>query len=141
MDCSPAEFDVNVVCPEDQGKVPAWWIWVAWALRDPRGVRYRLVHILVFVLLGKLAGEDRLTGIADTARKRWPKPAPPGAASRLTAGSWAQRRLRRCGRWGNSWPRTGPMDSWFRRRQNLAGHRGGADPGHASDGRTFLAKE
>ena len=20
MDCSPAEFDVNVVCPEDQGK-------------------------------------------------------------------------------------------------------------------------
>jgi hypothetical protein len=33
--------------------------------RDPRGVRYRLVHILVFVLLGKLAGEDRLTGIAE----------------------------------------------------------------------------
>ena len=33
--------------------------------RGPRGVRYRLVHILVFVLLAKLAGEDRLTAIAE----------------------------------------------------------------------------
>jgi hypothetical protein len=79
MDCSPAEFDVNVVCPEDQGKVPGFLVDLGSLYdylarledrRDPRGVRYRLVHILlfvllVFVLLGKLAGEDRLTGIAE----------------------------------------------------------------------------
>jgi predicted transposase YbfD/YdcC len=33
--------------------------------RDPRGVRYSLVTILVFVLLAKLAGENFLSGIAD----------------------------------------------------------------------------
>ena len=74
MDCSPAEFDVNVVCPEDQGKVPGFLVDLGSLYdylarledrRDPRGVRYRLVHILVFVLLGKLAGEDRLAGIAE----------------------------------------------------------------------------
>ena len=34
-------------------------------LRDVRGIRYELVHILVFVVLAKLAGEDRLTGISE----------------------------------------------------------------------------
>ena len=33
--------------------------------RDARGIRYKLVHILVFVVLAKLAGEDRLTGISE----------------------------------------------------------------------------
>lgn len=33
--------------------------------RDARGVRYALVTVLVFVVLAKLAGEDRLAGIAD----------------------------------------------------------------------------
>ena len=33
--------------------------------RDPRGVRYSLVTILIFVLLAKLAGENYLSGIAD----------------------------------------------------------------------------
>lgn len=33
--------------------------------RDPRGVRYPLVTVLVFVILAKLAGEDEPAGIAD----------------------------------------------------------------------------
>ncbi|RIK34207.1 MAG: ISAs1 family transposase [Chloroflexi bacterium] len=33
--------------------------------RDPRGVRYSLVTIVVFVLLAKLAGENFVSGIAD----------------------------------------------------------------------------
>ena len=33
--------------------------------RNARGLRYKLVHILTFVLLAKLAGEDRLSGIAE----------------------------------------------------------------------------
>ena len=38
--------------------------------RDPRGMRYQLVHILVFVILAKLSGEDRLTGIAEWVSHR-----------------------------------------------------------------------
>ena len=38
--------------------------------RDARGIRYKLAHILVFVVLAKLAGEDRLTGIAEWVRHR-----------------------------------------------------------------------
>ena len=33
--------------------------------RDPRGVRYPLAYILVFVLLAKLAREGRLSAIAE----------------------------------------------------------------------------
>ena len=33
--------------------------------RNAWGLRYKLVHILTFVLLAKLAGEDRLSGIAE----------------------------------------------------------------------------
>jgi hypothetical protein len=33
--------------------------------RDSRGIRYKLVNILIFALLSKLAGEDRLTGISE----------------------------------------------------------------------------
>ena len=38
--------------------------------RDSRGIRYRLVHIVVFVALAKLAGEDRLTGISEWVSHR-----------------------------------------------------------------------
>ena len=38
--------------------------------RDSRGIRYRLVHVLVFVALAKLAGEDRLTGISEWVSHR-----------------------------------------------------------------------
>ena len=38
--------------------------------RHARGVRYALVTILVFVVLGKLAGEDRLAGIAEWVQHR-----------------------------------------------------------------------
>ncbi len=38
--------------------------------RDARGIRYKLAHILVFVVLAKLAGEDRLSGIAEWVRHR-----------------------------------------------------------------------
>ncbi len=38
--------------------------------RDPRGVRYSLITILIFVLLAKLAGENYLSGIADWVAHR-----------------------------------------------------------------------
>ena len=38
--------------------------------RHARGVRYALVTLLVFVVLAKLCGEDRLAGIADWVRHR-----------------------------------------------------------------------
>ena len=74
MDCSPAEIDVNVVSSVEQDGVSGLVVDLGSLYdylarledrRDPRGVRYRLVHILVFVLLAKLAGEDRLTAIAE----------------------------------------------------------------------------
>ena len=51
----------------------SWLMWAACMTvrgvskdrRDARGIRYKLVHILVFVVLAKLAGEDRLTGISE----------------------------------------------------------------------------
>ena len=33
--------------------------------RDARGIRYKLVHVLAFAVLAKLAGEDRVTGISE----------------------------------------------------------------------------
>ena len=38
--------------------------------RDARGLRYSLVTVLVFVVLAKLAGEDRLRGIAEWVMQR-----------------------------------------------------------------------
>ena len=38
--------------------------------RDPRGLRYSLVTVLLLVVLAKLAGEDRLSGITEWARHR-----------------------------------------------------------------------
>ena len=56
----------------------SWWTWAACHdflsrledRRDARGIRYKLAHILVFVVLAKLAGEDRLTGISEWVRHR-----------------------------------------------------------------------
>ena len=38
--------------------------------RQPRGLRYSLVTLLLFVILAKLAGEDRLLGISEWVRHR-----------------------------------------------------------------------
>jgi predicted transposase YbfD/YdcC len=38
--------------------------------RKPRGVRYRLVHLLVMMVLAKLCGEDTPSGIADWVQHR-----------------------------------------------------------------------
>ena len=79
MDCSLAEFDVNDWGTLDEDAVSG--LVVDWGSlydfltrledgRDPRGVRYPLARILTFVLLAKLAGEDRLTGIAEWVQHR-----------------------------------------------------------------------
>ena len=84
MDCSLAEFDVNDWRGLDQSEASgseASGLVVDWSSlydfltrlednRDPRGVRYPLARILTFVLLAKLAGEDRLTGIAEWVQHR-----------------------------------------------------------------------
>ena len=108
MEYSRAGFDVN-------GEVQGFMVDVGSLYdflsrledrRDARGIRYKLAHILVFVVLAKLAGEDRLTGISEWVRHRKEalakalglrRPqAPPG---RLTAGyserSWTWRSSRR----------------------------------------------
>jgi predicted transposase YbfD/YdcC len=38
--------------------------------RHARGIRYTLAHVLVYILLAKLAGQDRLSGIADWVKYR-----------------------------------------------------------------------
>ena len=38
--------------------------------RKPRGLRYRLVHILVMMVLAKICGEDTPSGIADWVQHR-----------------------------------------------------------------------
>ena len=38
--------------------------------RDARGLRYSLVTVLVLIVLAKLAGEDRLVGIAEWVKHR-----------------------------------------------------------------------
>ena len=79
MDCSLGEFDVNVCWPWDWQEGPG--LVVDWGSlydfltrledrRDPRGVRYPLAWVLTLTLLAKLAGEDRLTGIAEWVQHR-----------------------------------------------------------------------
>ena len=72
MEYSRAGFDVN-------GEVQGFMVHVGSLYdflsrledrRDARGIRYKLAHILVFVVLAKLAGEDRLTGISEWVRHR-----------------------------------------------------------------------
>ena len=76
---SPAEFDVNVASPPGWGDLQ-WFEAQGFMVdmgslydflsrledrRNCRGIRYKLVNILAFVVLAKLAGEDRLTGISE----------------------------------------------------------------------------
>ena len=89
MDSSLAEFDVNVCWPwdlsegsgsegsgsEGSGFVVDWGSLYDFLTRledrrDPRGVRYPLARVLALTLLAKLAGEDRLTGIAEWVEHR-----------------------------------------------------------------------
>ena len=84
MDCSFAQFDVNVCWPwdldegsgnEGSGFVVDWGSLYEFLTRledrrDPRGVRYPLAWVLTLTLLAKLAGEDRLTGIAEWVEHR-----------------------------------------------------------------------
>ena len=84
MDCSFAQFDVNVCWPwdldegsgsEGSGFVVDWGSLYDFLTRledrrDPRGVRYPLAWVLTLTLLAKLAGEDRLTGIAEWVEHR-----------------------------------------------------------------------
>ena len=79
MDSSLGEFDVNVCWPwdlnADSGFVVDWgslyhFLTQLEDRRDPRGVRYPLAWILTLALLAKLAGEDRLTGIAEWVQHR-----------------------------------------------------------------------
>lgn len=79
MDAILAEFDVNVCWPwdlnEGSGFVVDWGSLYDFLTRledrrDPRGVRYPLAWVLTLALLAKLAGEDRLTGIAEWVQHR-----------------------------------------------------------------------
>lgn len=79
MDSSLGEFDVNVCWPwdlnADSGFVVDWgslyhFLTQLEDRRDPRGVRYPLAWVLTLALLAKLAGEDRLTGIAEWVQHR-----------------------------------------------------------------------
>ena len=136
MDCSPAEFDVNVVCPEDQGKVPGFLVdlgslydYLA-RLEDRRDPRERTLppgsHPGIRVLFGQTgAGEDLAARVLrnevwhrkEVAGPSFGVAAPPGDRHThdLHAGSWAQRcRLRRSEMEGQGICRLPKMDSWFR---------------------------
>ena len=108
MDSSLAEFDVNVCWPGDLDAGPGsegTRFVVDWGSlydfltrledrRDPRGVRYPLAWVLTMALLAKLAGENRLTGIAEWVqlwRGHWGCRAPKRPTGLRTAGSWGQR--------------------------------------------------
>src|SRR6266498_5397279 len=72
MQCTAPTFDVNV---DPNGLVidlDSLYVWLA-RLRDKRharGVRYALVTVLVYLVLAKLAGQDRLYGISQWVRYR-----------------------------------------------------------------------
>ena len=72
MEYRPAGFDVNDDAQGFMVDVGSLYDFLSRLedRRDSRGVRYKLAHILVFVVLAKLAGEDRLTGIAEWVRHR-----------------------------------------------------------------------
>ena len=72
MKYSPAGFDVNGDSQGFMVDVGRLYDFLSRMedRRDARGLRYQLVHILVFVVLAKLAGEDRLTGISEWVRHR-----------------------------------------------------------------------
>ena len=79
MEYSTTEFGVNVADPNQEQDTQGFIVDIGSLYdflsrlqdsRNPRGIRYQLVHILVLVLLSKLSGEDRLTGIAEWVSHR-----------------------------------------------------------------------
>ena len=72
MEYSPAGFDVKGDSQGFMVDVGSLYDFLSRLedRRDVRGLRYKLVHILIFVVLAKLAGEDRLTGISEWVRHR-----------------------------------------------------------------------
>lgn len=72
MECTTPTFDVNL---DPNGFVIDLDCLYAWLARlhdkrHARGVRYALVTVLLFLVLAKLAGQDRLYGIAQWVRYR-----------------------------------------------------------------------
>jgi predicted transposase YbfD/YdcC len=72
MECTTPTFDVNL---DPNGFVIDLDCLYAWLARLPdqrhaRGVRYALVTVLLFLVLAKLAGQDRLYGISQWVRYR-----------------------------------------------------------------------
>jgi len=72
MDSSCPEFGVNVASDGFVVDVHSLYAWLGKLRdkRDARGLRYSLVTVLVLVVLAKLAGEDRLAGIAEWVKHR-----------------------------------------------------------------------
>ena len=149
MEYSRAGFDVN-------GEVQGFMVDVGSLYdflsrledrRDARGIRYKLAHILVFVVLAKLAGEDRLTGISEWVRHRKEALAKalglrrPQAPHRTTYSRIFGEKAGRGGvRGGNEQlpgqrPKGWTTGAGSHRRQGFAGqHTCWSDPGSASDG-------
>jgi predicted transposase YbfD/YdcC len=72
MDCSCPTFNVNSGAGGFIVDLDSLYAWLS-KLRDQRharGIRYRLVTVLVMIVLAKLAGEDRLAGIAEWVQHR-----------------------------------------------------------------------
>ena len=67
MEYSPAGFDVNGEAAGFVVDLGSLYDFLSRLedRRDSRGIRYQLVHILVFAVLAKLAGKDRLSGISE----------------------------------------------------------------------------
>ena len=72
MQCTPPELAVNVAadgCVVDLDSLYAYLARVR-DKRHARGLRYGLVTVLVYLLLAKLAGEDRVYGISQWVKHR-----------------------------------------------------------------------
>jgi len=72
MDSSAPEFAVNMGSDGFVVDVHSLYAWLGKLRdkRDARGLRYSLVTVLVLIVLAKLAGEDRLAGIAEWVKHR-----------------------------------------------------------------------
>lgn len=72
MEYRPAKLDVNVDATDLVVDVDSLYVELSRLTdqRARRGLRYALVTILVLIVLAKLSGEDRLSGIAEWVRHR-----------------------------------------------------------------------
>jgi len=72
MDSNSPEFSVNTEAGGFVVDVNSLYTWLG-KLQDKRkarGLRYPLLSVLVVIVLAKLAGEDRLSGIAEWVKHR-----------------------------------------------------------------------